>query len=149
MKEVKRVKENDANGPVLRWASYRSSVLDRISSSVGTLRGLLILVAMLPALAFGATAGVNTLVEKTLTDASKFGGCMAKLTTPPGDTGIECSTPWVSFSCTGDFADKAAAQRNFDSAQLAAVLNSVVTVYVDDSKLHNGNCFAYRLVVSP
>lgn len=84
-------------------------------------------------------------VTKTLVTAdTTMGGCMAQLTLPIG-TG--CQGNWVSFSCSGDFADKDRGYRMFDMAQMAYSLSKRVTVFVDTTKLHNGYCFANRIDV--
>jgi len=73
-----------------------------------------------------------------------FGGCMALLSMPIG-TG--CATNWVSFSCSGVFTDKDRAYRMLDQAQMAYVTGKKVTVYADNTKLHNTYCFAQRVTV--
>ena len=96
-----------------------------------------------------ATADIVTIrdarVVRTLVTAdTTMGGCMAQLTLPVG-TG--CQGYWVSFSCSGDFADKDRGYRMFDMAQMAYTLGKRVTVFADTTKLHNGYCFASRIDV--
>lgn len=79
-----------------------------------------------------------------VTGDTTMGGCMAQLTVPVG-TG--CTGYWVSFSCTADFADKDRAYRMYDMAQMAYTLGKRVTVFVDNTKTHNGYCFANRIDV--
>ena len=93
------------------------------------------------------TGGLKTTVSQTLSDADNFGGCMALLETQPATIGLDCKDGWVTFSCTGDFADRSAASRNFDSAQLAMLTETEVYVVIDDSQKHNGRCFASRVAM--
>ena len=96
-----------------------------------------------------ATAQVQAEVRRTLTvaDDEKFGGCMVVLSVSPSEEGLDCSSSWVSFSCSGTFTSKSNALRMFDSAQLAFVTGKTVIVEVDDTKKHNGHCFASRIDV--
>jgi hypothetical protein len=86
---------------------------------------------------------VNTLVA----DQGRFGGCMAKLDQPLANSGLDCPGSWVSFSCAGVFTTKDIAYRMFDSAQMAFALGKPVSVQVDDTKKHNGHCYARRIDV--
>lgn len=91
--------------------------MDRDSlSSVS--RGLMFASLLLPAAAMGAEARFNAAVVRTLAaEDSLYGGCMARLSVPPHTEGLDCSTqPWVTLDCD---VSKAAAQRMFDTAQVA------------------------------
>ena len=104
--------------------------------------------AVLAAPASALTAEVAAEITRTLTVADeRFGGCMAALSVPPSEEGLDCQTRWVTFSCTGVHASKSSAQRTFDSAQLAFFTGRSVRVWVDDEKKHNGHCFADRVDV--
>ena len=94
-----------------------------------------------------ATSGLTTTVTRVLTDTLYYGGCMAALATSPSTKLPGCSAGWVSFSCTGTFADKALAFANFENAKMALAMNKQVYVLFDDSKKHNGYCFARRVDV--
>ena len=72
---------------------------------------------------------------------------MAKLNVTLSSQGLDCRSKWVSFSCTGDFAPRAAAKTNFELAQLAFALGSEVRIQADDSRQHNNYCFASRIDV--
>jgi len=63
------------------------------------------------------------------------------------DHGLDCPNQWVSFSCTGTFTTKDIAYRMFDSAQMAYALGKEVFIEVDDTKKHNGFCYASRIDV--
>ena len=79
-----------------------------------------------------------------VTSDTTMGGCMAQLSVP---VGAGCTGYWVTFSCTADFADKDRAYRMFDMAQMAYTLGKRVTVFADNTKTHNGYCFAGRIDV--
>jgi len=98
-------------------------------------------------------------VKKVLVDGGdptlNFGGCMANISLPakfiwPAEcapTPAIAKDPWVTFSCTGDFAtNQVQAYRLLDQAQLALAGNKKVDVYFTNDK-HNGYCFAYRIDV--
>ena len=103
---------------------------------------------LLTAPAQATTEEVVGEVRRTLTVADdRFGGCMVALSVSPSDEGLDCSSSWVTFSCTGTYTSKSSALRMYDSAQLAFVTGRTVRVWVDDSKKHNGHCFASRIDV--
>ena len=94
-----------------------------------------------------AAATLQTTVTRVLTDTVFYGGCMAALAISPTTELAGCAAGWVSFSCTGTFADKALAFANFENAKMALAMNKPVYVLFDDSKKHNGYCFARRVDV--
>lgn len=57
----------------------------------------------------------------------------------------ECGGSWVSFSCSGDFNSKSEGNLKFQNSQLALVTGKQVTLLIDDSKKHNGYCWARRI----
>lgn len=97
--------------------------------------------------AFAATGDVYSKVTTILIDDVRYGGCMAALETAPSTSGVDCADPWVTFSCTGDFNSKSQSQTKLSSAQLALVTQKTLYVVVDDTKKHNGFCFASRVDV--
>ncbi len=95
-----------------------------------------------------ATTSILTQVERTLTaDAGRFGGCMALTNVTLANEGLNCTSRWVTFSCSGVYAAKDIAYRMFDSAQMAMALGKTVKLYVTDAKKHNGYCYANRIDV--
>jgi len=76
-----------------------------------------------------------------------YGGCMAYLAKPisTAKPSLNCPSNWVSFSCDGTYAPKDAAYLMYDQAQLAWATKRPVSVVIDDTKKHNGYCFASRL----
>lgn len=97
--------------------------------------------------AYAGIANVSTKVVRVLhTNSDVYGACMARLAKDPATTGVDCN-PWVTFSCTGDFTTKDSAYRMFDMAQMSLALDKAVTVWVNDSKKHNGFCVAERIEV--
>ena len=95
------------------------------------------------------TEQVAAEVRRTLTVADeRFGGWMVALSVSPSEEGLDCpESKWVTFSCTGTYTSKSNALRMYDSAQLAFVTGRRVRVWVDDTKKHNGHCFASRIDV--
>lgn len=81
-------------------------------------------------------------VTRLVTDSSLYGGCIAYLVPGPESTSLSCSANWVTFSCTGDFNTKAQGNTKFAAAQLAYVTGNNFRVFLDDSKKHNGICWA-------
>ena len=87
-------------------------------------------------------------VTKTMVQPDgTYGACMAALSVDPASVLPSCSPNWVTFSCTGDFGDVLGAWRQFDQAQLALAGDHLVFVLVDDSRKHNGYCYAPRIDV--
>ena len=98
---------------------------------------------------FAAVEKVNTNIVQVMSDGTRFGGCMANLADSPSDTGLDCTTNWVSFSCSGDFNPKDVANRNFDMAQIALMTGARVALRVDDTLKHNGRCFVRQIQLFP
>ena len=98
--------------------------------------------------ALGAEERIETTVERTLaTEDGSLGGCMAWLSQKPYDLGLAChqGNNWVTFDCAGKYVSKAAAQRLFDTAQVAQLTGRDVRVIVDDSRKHGHFCLASRV----
>ena len=96
------------------------------------------------------TVSIDARVTRTLAAADdRFGGCMVALNVAPSASGLDCpaGSKWVTFSCTGEHTTKADALRMYDAAQLAFVTGRRVIVWVDDTRKHNGHCFASRIDV--
>ncbi len=113
---------------------------------------VLVAVVLLGALASPAawadTAWLNAKVNRVMiTGTEFFGGCMALLSVDPQAALPSCGAGWVTFSCTGDFASAVNGFRMVDQAQLALATDKTVMVVVDDSRKHNGYCFAQRIDV--
>jgi hypothetical protein len=112
------------------------------------LLGALLSLWVLPSAA--DTANFEAFIEKTLvTGDSTYGGCMALLSRRVEGKLPGCRGAWVSFSCDGTYTDPVRAYRMLDQAQLALATGMRVLVVVDDTKVHNGYCFATRIDVSP
>ena len=89
-----------------------------------------------------------TTINRTLVVGDEmFGGCMAALGVDPSTLLPGCARNWVTFSCTGDFADQVQAYRMLDQAQLALATDKTVMLQVRDSQKHNGYCYAARIDV--
>ncbi len=105
----------------------------------------LIAIVLLATGAHATTKAYRTNAIRILSDTNNYGGCMVQLARAPLDEGLNCNGPWITFSCTGDFASKDAAVRNFEIAQIAMLTERSILVAVDDTKKHNGYCFATRI----
>lgn len=77
-----------------------------------------------------------------VTSDGSYGGCLLHLDKRTEDTVAGCGRSWVSLSCSGEFATKSDARFLLETAQLAYVLEKTVQIRIDDSKKHNGYCFA-------
>ena len=69
---------------------------------------------------------------------------MIRVDTLPSTVLADCPD-WVTFSCSGDFNSKSQGNLKFQNAQLAMVTGKQVALLVDDSKKHNGYCWARRI----
>ena len=112
-------------------------------------RGALALVALLPApLLHAATASIEgNVVQVLATGDGRFGGCMAALDVAPADSGLDCAGRWVTFSCTGEHAEKEDAHRMFESLLAAVVADKSVEMWVTDEKKHGEYCHASRIKI--
>lgn len=96
-----------------------------------------------------AKAGVsNATIMSIVVDSHNYGGCMVRVDKVLVNHGLNCSKNWVSFSCDGTFNSQALAFRKLDQAQMSIALNKKVYLIVDDSKKHNGYCFAQRIDIN-
>lgn len=114
------------------------------------LLGLLLLAASLVPSAQAAEANLKARVMRTLaTSDESFGGCMVYLNVSLAEaTGLDCPDQWVTFSCSGEHADRSGSSRMFDSAQMAFVTGWEAQLWVDDArKNEKGHCFASRIDV--
>lgn len=99
---------------------------------------------------YAASVIIEAEVMKTLVaDQDRWGGCMINIGHNLSEEGLNCPAGWVSFSCSGTFTTKDVAYRMFDSAQMALALGKKVMVEVDDTKKHNGYCYAAYIQVLP
>lgn len=109
-----------------------------------------VLLCSIPLTSDAVTKGVIVDIVRTLVvDDGRFGGCMVFTDVTFVQEGLDCNSNWVSFSCSGDFTSKDVGYRMFDSAQLAFVLGNRVLLVIDDTKKHNGYCYANRIDVLP
>jgi len=104
-------------------------------------------VAYVPA-SYADVIKVKGLVTKTaVADEGRWGGCVAQLDKTLADSGLNCPSKWVTFSCSGIYTEKDVAYRMFDQAQMALALGKKVEVYVDDTKKHNEYCYGNQIRV--
>jgi len=101
--------------------------------------------------AVSASAAVERIEAKAVrtltTGDGRFGGCMVQLDQRHADSGLNCPGSWVTLSCTGVHTSKDEGFRMFESAQMAFDLDKTIVLEVDDSKKHNGHCYARRVDV--
>ena len=91
-----------------------------------------------------ALEGHVTKIDRLLSDNEYYGGCMVFTSVQPS---INCPAKWFSLDCDGNFNSKDTSRRMWDTAQLALAMDSVVDVYINDSKKLNGYCVVDRLLV--
>ncbi len=111
-------------------------------------RGLCALAVCLPLLSATAVADRATIVAnpvRILVSENTFGGCMVQLSVDPQTMLPNCGSAWVTMSCDGTFMPKDVSDRLLEQAQMAFVLGKGLSVFVDDSRRHNGYCLAYRV----
>ena len=115
----------------------------RILSPVSALLGLLCGTG-----AYAATATLEAEVRRVLTTGDgRFGGCMAALDVAPADAGLDCPGRWVTFDCTGEYVEPAAARRMFESLRAAAAADKTVRMQMTDERKHDGFCHASRIMI--
>ena len=90
----------------------------------------------------GASAAgewVSGNVSLLYTDKTAFGNCIVNIT---GETSLNCPARWFSLGCAGDYMSKQVASLNYDTAQMAFVMDLPVNLWIDDSMKYNGYCVA-------
>ena len=100
------------------------------------------LFSAMPALAEIGYVNGAKIDKMIITSDGSYGGCLLHLDKRTEDTVAGCGRSWVSLSCSGEFATKSDARFLLETAQLAYVLEKTVQIRIDDSKKHNGYCFA-------
>lgn len=91
---------------------------------------------------------VKGFVTKTVeADDGRWGGCIVQLDKNLADYGLDCPGKWVSFSCSGVYAEKEVAYRMFTQAQMALARGRKVEIVVDDTKKHNEYCYGNQIAV--
>ena len=111
-----------------------------------TIRKACFLLAFLAISSAGHTELVrqsNLTVNRLLTDAENYGGCMAALQGYNAPAG--CGTNWIALDCEGVQITKAAGRRSYEIAQMALALEKQVLVVVDTELSINGYCVAKRM----
>ena len=86
-------------------------------------------------------------VDTLVNDGSTFGGCLARINVNVNTSAPLCpggAASYVAFSCTGEIQSADAANRIFETAQMAQMLNKEIRFEIDDVKKHNGYCVATR-----
>ena len=99
---------------------------------------------------FAAKGSVKTTIQRTfISNPSVFGGCMADIgrRVSAALPELDCDSYWVTFSCSGDFNSKDIAYKMYDSALMSVALGTELLLWIDDSKKHNGHCYAERVDV--
>lgn len=107
----------------------------------------LLLLGAFAAALYADVVSMNARITRTMVVADdRWGGCAAQLSVAPADHGLaNCTSRWVTFSCSGVHTTKSRGLAMFDQAQTAFVLDRPVRIFVDDSKTHNGLCFVDRI----
>ena len=110
-------------------------------------RLIVILLLLVSHNAFAVKATMTAKVIQLLnSNSSGWGGCMVKTDkSVRQETGLDCNSSWVTFSCTGTYGPKDQAYKMYDSAQMAMVMDYNITFHLDDEKKHNGFCLATRI----
>jgi hypothetical protein len=91
----------------------------------------------------------NATVLRTLVQDNTYGNCMVYLDKLIADTGLDCPSKWIAFSCDGTFNARDVASKMLDSAMMAFALERKISVRLDDNKKHNGFCTVVRIDVLP
>ncbi len=116
---------------------------------LGAVAGVVLLGAGGVSAEVAAVEGVK--VIRTISNSGFHGDCLVQVSKVFSDIISGCTphagSKWVTLSCDGTYNSKDAGQRKFESAQLAMALGYRVSLWVDNTKKHNGYCFAKRIDV--
>ena len=82
-----------------------------------------------------------------VTGDGRYGGCMAELDIELAEADLNCTGRWVTFSCTGEYAETENAARVFEALRVAVVEDKPVGMRVSDESEHGGYCHASRIKV--
>ena len=93
-----------------------------------------------------ATLTIRSDVYGILT-GTNYGECAIQLAPIPTSTGLSCPNPWVTLDCAGNFAGRAVARSNLDTARTALLTDSKLTLSLDDDRKIGGMCYAYQIIL--
>lgn len=86
-------------------------------------------------------------ITRTLTESTKYGGCMVQLSR---NVANGCpNSGWVSLDCDANHSDPGDGQRAYASALVALTLGKQVSVFIDNTKKNDSYCVARRLDILP
>lgn len=96
---------------------------------------------------FSQKGGLTAKVVRILIDDTSYGQCMVYLDKAinTASNSPDCPSKWVSLSCDGTYNSKDIAYRKLDIAQKSEITQQDMRIYVDDTKKHNGFCYAFRV----
>lgn len=82
-------------------------------------------------------------VERVLTDATLYGGCMVQLSSRIANG---CpNNGWVSLDCTNTHFSESASKNKYALVLTAFALNKKISIKVDNNLKHNTYCVAKRI----
>lgn len=102
-------------------------------------------IAGVPCQTLATQAFWSATIYEVMVDSANFGHCMAATEPGPETVLPNCSSKWVTFSCSGDFNSKNAGNLKLQAAQLALITGNRVAILATDAKKHNGYCFSPRV----
>jgi len=105
----------------------------------------IVLLSVIPAKA--DKAYVTGTIDRIFLDDVNFGTCIVKISVNPKDILPACKDDWITFSCDGTFSSIEIANRKLKLAELSLALGTQVRLYVNDNKMHNGYCYAERIIL--
>ena len=96
--------------------------------------------------ALGAEVGFyDVAITRIINDSEYYGGCLVKTVPGPETVAPTCDSTYLTFSCTGDYNTKSEGKSKYDTALAAMALQQGVYLLIDDTKKHNGYCWARRV----
>ena len=102
-----------------------------------------------------ASTGAVDVTNIRIATPDRWGGCKARLSIDLQALGLDCladsanQLSWVTFSCSGVYTTKDNAYAMLNVAETSMFLKTPVNVAVDDTRKHDGVCFAYIIVAFP
>lgn len=91
------------------------------------------------------TAELRGQVNQVLIMENNFGECMVRPELDPQDALPNCKRFYVTMSCDGTHLSPSVGQRLLEQSQVAYALGRDVGIFIDDSRMINGYCLAYRV----
>jgi len=103
---------------------------------------ILLILNMFSVSVIADTGWVKAKVTDIIISENDYGGCLVKLNKNTNESGVNCHSEWVSFSCNGVYNAKDVAYRMLDVAQASMLMGNFAWAKVESAEKVGTYCTA-------